>query len=467
MPPATSPNQLGKAIEKLPQPARLALAKAILAAGSGSDAWSIEPDSLPCAGECGELQETVGELQQTISDLNLTIDALNEAVASVTRKANETTRELGVANERIAELEAAQALLKDAKPSRQKRVRGNQAPESAPAAKKAKSQLTKEEAVIRDKLQKRLKATVHRLIGFDKNQHDGKMPGKSTLGEFAPSSPDGAEAYMLPDWSAASWCEGSNFDVVDQTITVVQEESKKSPLKEGEEAWLTHDSLKSILHPIWNAMKRQFEAEHDSHKKARMEKWALEGRLSERRNTRYSWMIKGATLQAHAQEVPEEDVEGFAVSIVDEFWVGEEWGWEDQDEDKRASWWEEMGKSGELSAAQKRDCKSAFELRRPEWMSDAFWMVCKSFVYLKEEDEINNPVRKGKHPITARIDLGNKSNLKISVGHEPYAFMVDATYLLGNPGFKIRDRPETISDRMANDMSDVRGPWVHPSLYDS
>ncbi|EJU01273.1 hypothetical protein DACRYDRAFT_107830 [Dacryopinax primogenitus] len=122
--------------------------------------------------------------------------------------------------------------------------------------------------------------------GACKEQNGGKIPSKNLLSQFMPQAPVGTDPYMLPDWGASRWDEGGNYPIIDWVIALVLEENKQTPLSPNtDQAWLTQPSLKALFHLIWSKLKQQFKAEHNMAKKSRKDKWLLEGRLTEHRNT--------------------------------------------------------------------------------------------------------------------------------------------------------------------------------------
>ncbi|EJU01061.1 hypothetical protein DACRYDRAFT_16415 [Dacryopinax primogenitus] len=222
------------------------------------------------------------------------------------------------------------------------------------AAKKPKAALSPDEVAVQERLQKQLKVNFLCLIGFSKEQNGGKIPGKNLLSQFMPQAPVGTDLYMLLDWGTSRWDEGGNYPIIDWVIALVLEENKRTPLPPNtDQAWLTQPSLKALFHPIWSKLKQQFEAEHDMAKKSRKDKWLLEGRLTEHRNTQYNWAVKGGKLLARKLGIEEDDIKLLMFSLVNEHWVREEYSWDDLlDEQQQASWWISMCKSDQLSPAQ-------------------------------------------------------------------------------------------------------------------
>ncbi|EJT96825.1 hypothetical protein DACRYDRAFT_19116 [Dacryopinax primogenitus] len=389
-------------IGKLSKANCLALVKAILTRGSANEQWSISSNELSCADDCSELWGLVDKLQAEVEDLKSSLTELKE-------DQNDLRNQLVTASERLDTMEVTKSAPAPTKTSCCKCCQGSDPdlPSLLPT-KKAKGQLMKEEAAVHDCLYKHLRATLLCLIGYDAHVTGAPMPRKNKDARYSPEASTGSAPFLLPDWGTSLWTEGENFTIVNQTVHLVQELNMHEDLVPAPyEEWVSHAALKDLLHTIWGKFKQQFDAEHNPSQKALRDKWALEGHLSEHCKTQYSWASMGACLQALQQGVPEDNVEQFAFKIVDESWVGEEWGWDDQlDDSLHDAWWQTMCNSGQLSSVQKHDHKCAFELRAPTFMSNNFWKICKTFILIKKEADITNPTCRGKHVITAHVDLG-------------------------------------------------------------
>ncbi|KZT51685.1 hypothetical protein CALCODRAFT_532866 [Calocera cornea HHB12733] len=464
------PADITTQLKRLSAPQRLALGKAIATLQDAPEDWNLDPALLPTAQN------------EAISELKETVDKLKDDVSALLDRLDDLRGELDTAHEQILELEQNQ-ITHSAPKSRAKRVRMNDAaphPSNSDAAndtaprlaKKRKTALDDTEKEIRERLlhgwthtesKRTLASTISNLIGFDKHENDGKMPGR---GKHEPEAEEGTPAFMLPDW-AKTWREDENYQIVDKTIKLVQSMHKpNSPLvPEGKEAWVSYNNLSDILHSHWGQMKKQFDTENDSKKKQQQHKWALEGRLTERRNT-------GAELVAAEKGIT--DIDQFVADTLHESWMPEERAWDDEpDLEKNTAWWEEMSQSDDLSRVQKKDHTSAWELKRPAWMSRPYFQFLSSLVRRKELAELETPSsRRGKKSApTPRIDLGNVSNLLPNPHFPPFEFMIDPAWkqseMSKHPTFKfLKKLPASITAEVAAELQELNGPWVHPDCYD-
>ncbi|EJT99098.1 hypothetical protein DACRYDRAFT_17740 [Dacryopinax primogenitus] len=117
----------------------------------------------------------------------------------------------------------------------------------------------------------------------------------------------------------------------------------------------------------------------------------------------------------------------------DKFFMGKEWCYDDQEDDQaKETWWEEICASSKLGRTHKKNHKGIFKLKHPAWMSITFWQVYKSFVITKEEND-KSVQTNAPNPC---VDLGNMCNLHMPKGMTPFKFMVDKAYLEDHSNFK-------------------------------
>ncbi|KZO95469.1 hypothetical protein CALVIDRAFT_528197 [Calocera viscosa TUFC12733] len=434
------------------------------------------------------LKVTVSELKENVGDLTNRIEVLEEKVLLADEKyesqKEELKEELSLVHERLTELEAATVdtgkkstrgmkrsrLLGDAGAAEQD-THAMAAAIQAPVTKKPKYMLTEEEAHVRESIQ-------------DSGDSDGvgKMPGK---GVWEPEAPSAAPAYLIPDWNLES-NKGINAQIIQRAIDNVrsmhkvcqhsiykqhdgnslteQPDANEPLVPSGSEIWLTPKALKSLAVQRWATMKATFKRQHNEDLMRRREMEKLENRIGERQKTARKWLSIGAKIVAANKGYDDELQLQLCLDLVHAEFAGEERSC-DEDGTKNNRWWKDICSTGRLGAAQKKDRNSAWERKRPIWMSVP---VYQTFLYHKEQFDLTQPKQRVTNS-TVRVDLKRTSNL--TPREKPWDFMVDpvwkATQMNDHhnfPGIK-EGRPPWMTAEVESELRKVDGDWVHAMFW--